>query len=135
MRLVKDVMITDVVTISPFAKMREALSLMKRHKIKSLVVDKQNQHDAFGLITYSDILKTVIAEEGDIDLLNVYDICAKPVIAVGEELAIQHVAKLMTTHRVKRTSSHGLPVTYSNTTPMAETGPAVLSLSSNWLCH
>jgi predicted transcriptional regulator len=82
MRLVKDVMITDVVTISPFAKMREALSLMKRHKIKSLVVDKQNQHDAFGLITYSDILKTVIAEEGDIDLLNVYDICAKPVIAV-----------------------------------------------------
>jgi len=102
MRLVKDVMITDVVTISPFAKMREALSLMKRHKIKSLVVDKQNQHDAFGLITYSDILKTVIAEEGDIDLLNVYDICAKPVIAVGEELAIQHVAKLMTTHRVKR---------------------------------
>ncbi|MDX1748911.1 MAG: CBS domain-containing protein [Methylophaga sp.] len=102
MRLVKDVMITDVVTISPFAKMREALSLMKRHKIKSLVVDKQNQHDAFGLITYSDILKTVIAEEGDIDLLNVYDICAKPVIAVGEELAIQHVATLMTTHRVKR---------------------------------
>ena len=91
MRLVKDVMITDVVTISPFAKMREALSLMKRHKIKSLVVDKQNQHDAFGLITYSDIL-----------LLNVYDICAKPVIAVGEELAIQHVATLMTTHRVKR---------------------------------
>ena len=91
MRLVKDVMITDVVTISPFAKMREALSLMKRHKIKSLVVDKQNQHDAFGLITYSDILKTVIAEEGDIDLLNVYDICAKPVIAVGEELSLIHI--------------------------------------------
>jgi len=102
MRLVKDIMITDVVTISPFAKMREALSLMKRHKIKSLVVDKQNQHDAFGLITYSDILKTVIAEEGDIDLLNVYDICAKPVITVGEDLSIKHVATLMTTHRVKR---------------------------------
>lgn len=102
MRLVKDIMITDVVTISPFAKMREALSLMKRHKIKSLVVDKQNHHDAFGLITYSDILKTVIAEEGDIDLLNVYDICAKPVITVGEDLSIKHVATLMTTHRVKR---------------------------------
>lgn len=102
MRLVKDIMITDVVTISPFAKMREALSLMKRRKIKSLVVDKQNQHDAFGLITYSDILKTVIAEEGDINLLNVYDICAKPVITVGEDLSIKHVATLMTTHRVKR---------------------------------
>ena len=102
MRLVKDVMISNVVTVSPFAKMREAVSLMKKHKIKSLVVEKQNRHDAYGLITYSDILKTVIAEEGDIDLLNVYDICAKPVIAVGEDLAIQHVATLMSTHRVKR---------------------------------
>jgi len=102
MRLVKDVMISNVVTVSPFAKMREAMSLMKKHKIKSLVVEKQNRHDAYGLITYSDILKTVIAEEGDIDLLNVYDICAKPVIAVGEDLAIQHVATLMATHRVKR---------------------------------
>ncbi|ODN67967.1 MULTISPECIES: CBS domain-containing protein [Methylophaga] len=102
MRLVKDVMISDVITISPFAKIREALNLMKRHKIKSLVVDKQNQHDAYGLITYSDILKTVIAEEGDIDLLNVYDICAKPVIAVGADLSIKHVATLMAAHRVKR---------------------------------
>lgn len=102
MRLVKDVMIANVIIISPFAKMREALSLMKQHKIKSLVVDKQSPHDAYGLITYSDVLKTVIAEEGDIDLLNVYDICAKPVISVGEDLNIKHVAKLMTIHRVKR---------------------------------
>ena len=102
MRLVKDVMISNVVTISPFAKMREALSLMKQHQIKSLVVEKQNAHDAYGLITYSDVLKIVIAEDGDIDLLNVYDICAKPVISVGEDLGIKHVAKLMTTHRVKR---------------------------------
>lgn len=102
MRLVKDVMISDVITISPFAKIREALNLMKRHKIKSLVVDKQNQHDAYGLITYSDVLRTVIAEEGDIDLLNVYDICAKPVITVGEDLSIKHVATLMAAHRVKR---------------------------------
>lgn len=102
MRLVKDVMISDVITISPFAKMRDALSLMKQHHVKSLVVDKQNQNDAYGLITYSDVLKTVIAEEGDIDLLNVYDICAKPALTVGENLAIKHVATLMTQHRVKR---------------------------------
>lgn len=102
MKLVKDVMVTNVITISPFAKMRDALQLMKQHKIKSIVVEKQNAHDAYGLITYSNILKTVIAEEGDIDLLNVYDSCAKPVITVGEDLAIKHVATLMATHRVRR---------------------------------
>ncbi|RUO65254.1 CBS domain-containing protein [Pseudidiomarina planktonica] len=100
--LVKDVMITEVHTVSPFASLREALSLMKRHNVKSLVVDKSSPHDAYGLITYTNVLKTVIAEDGDIDLLNVYDACAKPAISVGKSLAVKHVAALMSDHKVKR---------------------------------
>lgn len=102
MKLVKDVMVRNVVTVSPYAKLRDALSLMKRHGIKSLVVEQQHAHDSLGMITYTNILKTVIAEEGDIDLLNVYDACAKPVITVGEDLALRHVAALMIQQRVKR---------------------------------
>lgn len=102
MKLVKDVMVNDVVCVSPFAKLREALSLMKKHNVKSLVVEKQHPNDAYGLITYTNILKTVVAEDGDIDLLNVYDACAKPALAVGKSLAVRQVASLMTEHRVKR---------------------------------
>ena len=102
MKLVKDVMVTDNLTISPLAKVREALSMMKQHRVKSLIVERQNEHDAWGLVTYTNVLKAVIAEDGDIDLLNVYDICAKPVISVGENLALRHAARLMTEHRVKR---------------------------------
>lgn len=102
MKLVKDVMIRETINVSAFASLRDALSLMKKHKVKSLVVDKQNDHDAYGLITYTNILKAVIAEEGDIDLLNVYDACAKPVISVGEHLGIRYAASLMSQHRVKR---------------------------------
>ena len=67
MKLVKDVMVRDVMTISPFASIREALSQMKQHSVKSLVVEKTSEHDAWGLITYTNVLKTVIAEDGDID--------------------------------------------------------------------
>ena len=102
MKLVKEVMVTDVVCVSPFTKLREALSLMKKHNVKSLVVEKQHPNDAYGLITYTNVLKTVVAEEGDIDLLNVYDACAKPAISVGKSLAVRQVASLMTEHRVKR---------------------------------
>lgn len=102
MKLVKDVMVNDVVCVSPFAKLREALSLMKKHNVKSLVVEKQHPNDAYGLITYTNVLKTVVAEDGDIDLLNVYDACAKPALAVGKSLAVRQVASLMTEHRVKR---------------------------------
>jgi len=102
MKLVKDVMVSNVVCVSPFAKLREALSLMKKNNVKSLVVDKQHNHDAYGLITYTNVLKTVVAEEGDIDLLNVYDACAKPALSVGKSLAVRQVASLMTEHKVKR---------------------------------
>jgi len=102
MKLVKEVMVTDIITVSPFATLREALSLMKRNNVKSLVVERQNEHDAWGLISYTNVLKAVIAEDGDIDLLNVYDVCAKPVISVEKNLALRHAASLMTEHRVKR---------------------------------
>lgn len=100
--LVEDLMVKEVITISPFATLREALSLMKKHQLKSLVVDKTKESDAYGLITYTNIIKTVIAESGDIDLLNVYDICIKPVISVGRSLDIKHVAELMSQNRIKR---------------------------------
>lgn len=93
--LVKDIMKSNVVTISALATVREAMQKMRQHGIKSLVVEKGNEHDAYGLITYTDILKTIVAEEGDIDLLNVYDICAKPALIVSRELDVKYVAKLM----------------------------------------
>lgn len=102
MKLVKDVMVTDTINISPFATVREALSMMKQHKVKSLIVERKHEHDAWGLISYTNVMKAIIAEDGDIDLLNVYDICAKPVISVGENLALRYAARLMTEHRVKR---------------------------------
>lgn len=100
--LVKDIMIRDVVTVSPFATLRDALSLMKQHNLKCLVVEQQDPHDAWGLITYTNILKTIVAENGDIDLINVYDVCAKPAIGVGESLDVRHVARLMAGNVVKR---------------------------------
>ncbi len=100
--LAKDLMVRDVVTIKPTATLRQAISQMKKHQIKCLVVEKRNPNDAYGMVTYSTVVKTVSAESGDIDLINVYDVYTKPVLAVGEELDIKYVARLMTEYQVKR---------------------------------
>lgn len=100
--LAKDLMVRDVVTIEPTATLRQAISLMKKHQIKCLVVDKRNANDAYGMVTYSTVVKTVSAESGDIDLINVYDVYTKPVLSVGEDLNIKYVARLMTEYQVKR---------------------------------
>lgn len=100
--LVKDIMVREVATVSPFATIREAMRLMRQHGVKSLVVLKRDQHDAFGIITYTNILKTIVAEEGDIDLINVYDICAKPALTISREIAVRHAARLMVNIGVRR---------------------------------
>ena len=100
--LVAGIMKTDVVTISPLATVREALMQMKEYGVKSLVVEKRHTGDAYGLISYRDIAKAVIADDGDIDLLNVYDIAQKPALQVSQHLEVRYLARLMIQYSVKR---------------------------------
>ena len=100
--LVKDVMQTNVETISPLASLKEALAKMKEKKVQSLIVDKQHQHDTYGIITYTSILKAVFAEDGDIDLLNVYDVAVKPAVSISKNIEIKYAAKMMVNFNIKR---------------------------------
>lgn len=102
MLTVKDVMVSDVITISPYSTVREALSAMRTRRVKSLVVEPQHEHDAYGLLSYSELLRTIVAEEGDVDLLNVYDVAVKPAVTVGEGLSVHQAAALMSRFRLNR---------------------------------
>jgi predicted transcriptional regulator len=100
--LVKDIMVRDVATIPALATIREAMQAMRQRGVKSLVVQRRDAHDAYGIITYTNILKTIVAEDGDIDLINVYDICAKPAVTISAELDVKHAARLMVNMRLRR---------------------------------
>jgi predicted transcriptional regulator len=92
----------DLITISPMSSIREALKIMRERDIKSLIVQKLSPSDAYGILTYKNILQSIVAEEGDIDLLNVYDICSKPAIQVSKELNIKYAAQMMVNQSIKR---------------------------------
>lgn len=102
--LVKHVMTPRdrVITISPLAKVRDLLKLMQQKQVKSVVVERHNPTDAFGLVTYTSILHGIFTDDGDMDLLNVYDIAAKPIISVSEELDIKYAAKMMVQYKINR---------------------------------
>ena len=88
--------------ISPMATVREALKLMKDHKVRSVIVDKTKADSAYGLVTFKNILQSIIAEDGDIDLLNVYDIASTPAITVSSKLNVKYAAKMMVLSSIKR---------------------------------
>jgi len=102
--LVKDIMIeaSKIVKVSPMMPVREALNIMRENKIKSLVVDKLKPHDAYGLLTYKNILSSIVANDGDIDLLRVYDIYSKPALQVSEQLGVKYASQIMVNSGVKR---------------------------------
>ena len=100
--LVQDLMVRDVATISPTATIREAMQTMKARRVKSLVVERRDAHDVYGIITYTNILKTIVAEEGDIDLINVYDVCAKPAITISAKADVKYAARQMVNMKLRR---------------------------------
>lgn len=102
--LVKNIMTPqeDLVIISAMSTVREALSLMKTHKVRSVVVDKSTEDGAYGLVTFKNILQSIVAEDGDIDLLNVYDIASTPAFSVSEKLDVKYAARMMVNSSIKR---------------------------------
>ncbi|SDI51851.1 CBS domain-containing protein [Arthrobacter subterraneus] len=102
MLTVNDVMVPEVVTVSPYSTLREALTAMKERQVKSLVVERQHAHDAYGMLSYRELLQTVVAEEGDVDLLNVYDAATIPSITVNKDLSVRQAAALMSRYQLSR---------------------------------
>lgn len=102
--LVKKVMTPKekLISVSPMAPVREALKLMRSHKVRSVIIKKTSPSGAYGLVTFKNILQSIVAEDGDIDLLNVYDIATTPAFSVSAELDIKYAAKMMVTSSIKR---------------------------------
>lgn len=100
--IVADIMKKDVTTIEAHATLKEAMQLMKKKGLKALIVEKNSDCDAYGIITSTQILKKVLAEDGDIDLFNVYDIYKKPAFFVSSKIHVKHAAKIMMEHNIKR---------------------------------
>ena len=91
-----------LVKISPMATVREALKLMRDNKVRSVIVEKNSKVGAYGLITFKNILQSIVSEDGDIDLLNVYDIASIPAISVSAKLDVKYAAKMMVQSSIKR---------------------------------
>lgn len=102
--LVENVMTTKdtLVIISAMSTVREALSLMKKHQVRSVIVDKNTENGAYGLVTFKNILQSIVAEDGDIDLLNVYDIATTPAFSVSTKLDVKYAARMMVQNSIKR---------------------------------
>lgn len=102
--LVKEVMTKKekLISVQPTATVREALKLMRSRSVRSVIVEKTHEDGAYGLVTFKNILQSIVAEDGDIDLLNVYDIAAIPAMSISANINVKYAAKMMVNSSIKR---------------------------------
>lgn len=102
--LVEDIMTPKekAVTIDPMTSVRKAIELMREKKIKSIIVEKNSPDGAYGLLTFKNILQSIVAEDGDIDLLNVFDIANIPAMCIPTKMNVGYAAKMMVKSSIKR---------------------------------
>jgi CBS domain-containing protein len=100
---VRDIMsgVENIPMISPFAPVRDLLVLMSSNDRRFVIVERTNEHDAFGIVTYTNVLEAIFSEDGDMDLMNVYDIATKPIMQIVSDLDIRYAAQLMVRYGVK----------------------------------
>ena len=99
---VSDIMGAQVHSVDGLATVAEAMAIMKRLQISSLVVNRRHDNDELGLITVSDLAREVIARDRAPERVNVYEIMAKPALAVRSGMLARYAVRLLVQFRVSR---------------------------------
>jgi predicted transcriptional regulator len=90
---VRDVMKHDFDMVDGRITVMDALRTMKHVETKTLLVNKRNDDDEYGMVLLSDIAKLVLAKDRSPDRVNVYEIMAKPLLSVDPDMDIRYCAR------------------------------------------
>lgn len=91
----KDAMVKNIIFIDGMATAKEAVDLMRKKNIEALIVEKRNEHDAYGIVVVQDFIKGVIIQERTSEEVNVFEIMTKPVVSVPGKMDVRYVARLL----------------------------------------
>jgi CBS domain-containing protein len=99
---VREIMTPAPRVIDGLATVREAVELMRKHHVSSLVIDRRHEGDEYGMVTVHDVAGKVIGEDRSQDRMNVYEIMSKPVLTVDVDMDIKYAIRILTRFRLSR---------------------------------
>jgi CBS domain-containing protein len=98
--LVKEAMKYNPVIIQPHSSVRIAAQAMKRHNIGNVLIVEDDQ--LIGILTESDILKKVVAENKNPETTTVEQIMNTPVLVIDPYISIEEALQTMAKSNVRR---------------------------------
>jgi CBS domain-containing protein len=101
----QDLMHKGVETIDGSVTVAQALKKMREKKVSSLIVNRRDVGDAWGIVTKKDIVTKVVdpgPSRRNLSGTKVYEIMSKPMVTVSPGLAIKYCIRLMAKAGVTR---------------------------------
>lgn len=80
---------------------KSALQEMEYHESHTLIINKRDEDDEYGIVLLADIAKKVIAKDRSPERVNLYEIMSKPVISVRANMDIRYCARLFSRFGLK----------------------------------
>ncbi|RLF40981.1 MAG: CBS domain-containing protein [Thermoplasmata archaeon] len=97
---IRDIMNTSPVMINKKASVLDATKEMKSEKVGSIIVVEDGK--PIGIVTESDILREIVAEERDPKKIPVDEIMSAPPVTISPDDEIYDAVKMMGKHRIRR---------------------------------
>lgn len=97
---VKDVMVTDLVTVDADVNMKEAVKRMNDFEIGCLLVIENGR--IVGILTERDVLRRVVAESRKPEETLVKEVMTKPLVVVDPEATLKDAVELMFSKKIKK---------------------------------
>src|SRR3990172_1080581 len=91
---------TDIARVLRELTVRDAAALMRQQGVRSLIVEKESEDDAYGIITYADIVNKVLALGMEPAEVRVDEIMTKPLIVVNPTWKVETVAQLFANNNI-----------------------------------
>lgn len=92
---VVEVMNRDLHTIDSMATVRAAMEKMTHEHVSSLIVNRRDERDEYGVIVVTDIAREVVAANLSFDRVQVYEVMSKPVVYVDPEMDLRYAIRLL----------------------------------------
>lgn len=99
---VKEVMTTDLVMVDGLTKISDALDQMRENKISSIVINRRDESDEYGILTAADIAADVIVPDMAPERTSAYQVMQKPVISLRANMNIRYAIRLFSKFNVSR---------------------------------
>jgi len=97
-----DVMTKNVVYIDGNETVANAIGLMKEKGVSSLVVNRRDPEDTWGIMTRKDVVSKVVSPGRDPYGVHVFEIMTKPLVMVSPGLELKYCARLFNQTGIRR---------------------------------